>query len=71
MLIIEIAKSEVTGGHISVLLIIEITKIALTGGYIRIMLVIDFQIRINQRPYWYKFIYRDGKKLNVLAVILK
>ena len=34
MLIIEIAKIELIGGHIGFMLIIEITKLELTGGHI-------------------------------------
>ena len=36
MLIIEMAKIELTGGHIGFMLIIEITKIKLNGGHIGI-----------------------------------
>ena len=32
MLFIEIAKLELTGGHIGIMLIIDITKVELTGG---------------------------------------
>ena len=41
MLIIEITKIEVTGGHIEIMLIIEIAKIELTGGHIGFMLIIE------------------------------
>ena len=34
MLIIEMAKIELTGGHIGFMLIIEIAKLELTGGHI-------------------------------------
>ena len=34
MLIIEMAKIELIGGHIGFILIIEITKLELTGGHI-------------------------------------
>ena len=34
MLIVEMAKIELTGGHIKIMLVIEITKIKLTGGHI-------------------------------------
>ena len=34
MLIIEITKIELTGGHIGIMLIIEMAKIKLTGGHI-------------------------------------
>ena len=34
MLIIEIPKIELNGGHIGIILIIEITKMELTGGNI-------------------------------------
>ena len=34
MLIIEMAKIELIGGHIKFMLIIEITKLELTGGHI-------------------------------------
>ena len=36
MLIIEMAKIELTGGHIEIMLFIEITKIKLTGGHIEL-----------------------------------
>ena len=41
MLIIDITKSELTGGHIRFMLTIEITKIELTGGHIGFMLFIE------------------------------
>ena len=41
MLILEIPKIELTGGHIAIMLIIEILKIELTGGHIGIMLIIE------------------------------
>ena len=41
MLILEIAKIELTGGHIGIMLIIEITNLELTGGNIRIILIIE------------------------------
>ena len=34
MLIIEMAKIELIGGHIGILLIIEMAKLELTGGHI-------------------------------------
>ena len=34
MLIIEITKIELTGGHIGIMLIIKMAKIELTGGHI-------------------------------------
>ena len=34
MLIIEIAKIELIGGHIKIMLIIEMAKIEITGGHI-------------------------------------
>ena len=52
MLFIEIVKTEVTGGHISIILSIEITKIDFIDGHIRIMLIIECQIRMKRRPYW-------------------
>ena len=33
MLIIEIAKIELPGGHIGIMLIIEISKVELSGGH--------------------------------------
>ena len=36
MLIIEMAKIELIGGHIGIMLIIEMAKIELTGGHIGI-----------------------------------
>ena len=41
MLIIEMAKIDLIGGHIGFMLIIEITKIKLTGGHIEFMLIIE------------------------------
>ena len=41
LLFIEIAKIELTGGHIGIMLFIEIAKIELTGGHIGIMLFIE------------------------------
>ena len=35
MLIIEITKIKLTGGHIGIMLILEMAKIELTGGHIR------------------------------------
>ena len=36
MLIVEMAKTESTGGHIEIMLIIEMAKIKLTGGHIEL-----------------------------------
>ena len=50
MLIIEMAKIKVTGGHIGIMLIVEMAKIELTRGHIGIMLIIiyrDYQNRNN------------------------
>ena len=59
MLIIEMAKKELTGGHIGIMVIIEIAKEELTGGHIAIMLIIEIcQCRINRRPYWNYANYR-------------
>ena len=41
VLIIDIAKIELTGGHIKIMLIIEMAKIKLIGGHIEIMLIIE------------------------------
>ena len=61
MLIIEMVKSESTGGHIKIMLFIEITKIKLTGGHIEFMLIIEMaKIEINRRPYSIYVNYRDG-----------
>ena len=38
---IEIAKLELNGGHIGIMLFIEIVKLELTGVHIEIMLIID------------------------------
>ena len=52
MLIIEMAKIELTGGHIEFMLFIEMAKIKLTGGHIEIYANYrDGQNRINRRPY--------------------
>ena len=50
MLIIEMAKIELIGGHIGIMLIVKMAKIKLTSGHIGIMLTIidiDYQNRIN------------------------
>ena len=50
MIIIEMAKIELIGGHIGIMLIVEMAKIELTSGHIGIMLIIiyiDYQNRIN------------------------
>ena len=41
MLIIEMAKIELIGGHIGFMLVIEIAKIEFTGGHIGFMLIIE------------------------------
>ena len=46
------AKIELIGGHIGIMLIIEMAKIELIGGHIGFKLIIkDGQIRINWRPH--------------------
>ena len=58
------AKIELTGGHIKIMLVIEITKIKLTGGHIEFMLIIEMaKIEINRQPYWIYTYYRDGQNL--------
>ena len=55
MLIIEMAKIELIGGHIGIMLIVEMAKIELTSGHIGIMLIIihiDYQNRIKLHSYW-------------------
>ena len=50
MLIIEMAKIELIGGHIGIMLIVKMAKIKLSSGHIGIMLTIiyiDYQNRIN------------------------
>ena len=50
MLIIEMVKIELIGGHIGIMLIVEMAKIELTIGHIGIMLFInyiEYQNRIN------------------------
>ena len=50
MIIIEMAKIELIGVHIGIMLIVEMAKIELTSGHIGIMLIIiyiDYQNRIN------------------------
>ena len=50
MIIIEMCKIELIGGHIGIMLIVEMAKIELTSGNIGIMLIIiyiDYQNRIN------------------------
>ena len=46
------AKIELTGGYVGIMLVIELPKIELTVGHIGFMLIIEIcQIRINRRPY--------------------
>ena len=58
MLIIEMAKIELIGGHIGIKLIIEMAKIELTGGHIGfIAIYIDYQneigfMIITKIKYW-------------------
>ena len=53
MLIIDIAKIELTGGHIGFMLIIEIPKLILSVGHIVVMLFIEFaKKRVNRRLFW-------------------
>ena len=60
MLIIKMAKTELTGGHIEIMLIREIAKIKLTCGHIGIMLFYsDGQNRNKRRPYWNYANYSD------------
>ena len=62
MLVIEITKIKLTGGHIEFMLIIVIAKIELTGGHIEFMLIIEMaKIEIIRRPYWIYANYRDGQ----------
>ena len=52
MLFIEIAKLELTGGHIETMLFIEIEKLVFPGGHIGIMLFKKMEKnKINLRPY--------------------
>ena len=66
MLIVEINKIKLTGGHIEFMLIIEITKIKLTGGHIEFMLIIEVaKIEIKRRLYWIYANCRDKQdKIN-------
>ena len=65
MLIIEITKIKLTGGHIEFMRIIEIAKRKLTGGHIEFMLIIEMaKIEINRRPYLIYVNYRDGQNRN-------
>ena len=60
ILIIDMAKIEITSNHIGFMLIIEILKTELTGSHILIMLIIEIaKIEYNRRPYWNYAIYRD------------
>ena len=59
------AKIELTGGHIKIMLVIEITKIKLTGGHIEFMLIIEMAIiEIKRRPYSIDANYRVGQNRN-------
>ena len=65
MLIVEMAKIELTGGHIEFMLIIEMAKIELTGGHIEFMLIIEMaKIEINWRLYWIYANCRGGQNRN-------
>ena len=65
MLVIEITKIKLTGGHIEFMLIIVIAKIELTGGHIELMLIIEMaKIEINRRQNWIYANYRDGQNRN-------
>ena len=44
MLIVEMAKIELTGDHIEFMLIIEMAKIELIGGHLGFMLIILIEI---------------------------
>ena len=62
MLVIEITKIKLTGGHIKIMLVIEITNIKLTGGHIEFMLILEMaKIEINRRQYWIYANCRDGQ----------
>ena len=64
MLIIEMAKIELTGGHIGFMLIIEITKILDYANYR------DGHNRINWRPYWIYCIYIDYQnEIRIMLII--
>ena len=66
MLIIEMAKTESTGGHNEIRLVIEITKIEINWRpYWQYANYRDGQNRLNRRPYWHYANYRDGQnKIN-------
>ena len=62
MLVLEITKTKLTGGHIKIMLVIEITKIKLNGGHIQFMLIIEMaKIEINRRLYCIYANCRDGQ----------
>ena len=62
MLIIEIAKTESTGGHIGIMLIMEITSLELIGGHIGFMLIVEMaKIEMNRRLYWIYANCRDSQ----------
>ena len=62
MLVIEITKKKLTGGHIEFMLIIEMAKKESTDGHIRFMLIIEMaKIEINRRLYWIYANCRDGQ----------
>ena len=46
MLIIEITKIKLTGGHVGFMLDIEIAKIESTAGHIEIMLIIEANLAL-------------------------
>ena len=60
MLIIEVAKIELNGGHFGIMLFMEIAKKEFNGGYFGIKLIIEIaKTEINLRPNWNYAIYRD------------
>ena len=66
MIIIEMAKKELTAGNIEFMIIKEIAKIKKTGGHIGFMLIIELaKIEFTGGPYWNYAKYRDGQnKIN-------
>ena len=65
MLFILMEETELTGGHIEVILFIEIEILKLDYGrpYWNYAIYRDRKLSISRRPYWNSGIYGVGKKI--------
>ena len=65
MLVIEIIKIKLNGGHIEFMLIIEMANIDINWRpYWIYANHRDYQDKINRRPYWIYANYKDGQYRN-------